>query len=94
MPTDEEFEQQVDDWVAGNPRHLGDKSNPGSTCCPDSSCCLPELLAPPEVRAAFKAAHGGDRHKFLMGFLGAAIASCAPGKNVEIVDCEGGEPDG
>lgn len=60
-------DQQLAEWVKGNPIH-------GDECCPDFSCCRPELLAPEDVRIAFRD-HPESRHEMLGMFLGKAIAT-------------------
>lgn len=59
------IEQQLDEWVKGNPIHnhnrfvtLRGVQRPmdGGECCPDFSCCNPKLLWPKEVREEFKKA--------------------------------------
>jgi hypothetical protein len=81
-------EEQLDRWVDGDPVHnhnrwisivdddnkvVGRRKLEGGECCPDFSCCHPELLAPPEVRQAFKAASTEERGKFLHQFLAAML---------------------
>ena len=87
-------EEQLAQWVAGNPQHRGERSDPQSECCPDFSCCTPELLAPLDVRERFaKARREGDKrtaNAMLGGFLGAAIARAFPEKRVHVTD--GSEP--
>jgi len=71
--------EQLQRWVDGDPVHNNEHPAgiEGGECCPDFSCCKPELLAPPEVRQAFKKAHdeGDDAtvRQMLAGFLGALI---------------------
>jgi|HubBroStandDraft_6_1064221.scaffolds.fasta_scaffold1274951_1 hypothetical protein len=64
--TDEQLEQ----WVAGNPIHA-------ANCCPDFSCCRPELLASQVIRKAYLAAGEDERIQFLGYFLGEAISLAA-----------------
>jgi hypothetical protein len=86
-------EEQLKLWVAGVSVHNDDvwynvvddagnvvdqKKLEGGECCPDFSCCEPELLQPVEVRRAFVAAGEREREKFLMAFLGAAVAKATP----------------
>lgn len=65
-------DEQLRLWVEGNSVHNDDDE--GGECCPDFSCCRPELLAPREIREAFVRAGAAERHKYLYGFLGAALA--------------------
>ena len=96
-------EQQVDRWVAGESVHNDDRTLKvvdedgnvvriirleGGECCPDFSCCRPELLAPPEVRRAFKAATEEQRRKFLSIFLVELIKHDVPDKKVHLVGQE------
>jgi hypothetical protein len=67
-------QEQLDEWVAGRPKHRGAKSDPRSECTPDFSCCKPDLLQPIEIRKAFVAASEQGRMKMLGHFLSAAIA--------------------
>lgn len=69
---------QLAEWVKGNPIHAE------HGCCPDFSCCQPALLAPADVRQKFAAADETTRAKFLMGFLGAALALMGKAKEVHI----------
>jgi hypothetical protein len=72
----EKRDEQLREWVKGNPIH-NDAGVDGGECCPDFSCCSPELLAPRKVREAFAAARAaGDQAKLnrMLGrFLGAMI---------------------
>lgn len=77
-------EEQVRRWALGEPVHRDIDGETGGECCPDFSCCKPELLADVEVRRAFEAADGRGRRKWLVSFLGAAIANAAPEKKVHI----------
>jgi len=79
------YDDQLTAWVAGEPGHFG------AQCCPDFSCCKPEFLQPVEVRRAFQLADESGRKKYLMAFLGAAIAQARPDKRVHITD--GSEPE-
>ena len=63
-------EEQVREWAAGRPSCPNDRGE----CCPDFSCCKPDLLAPVEAREAFLRGSPEERERWLMGFLGAAIA--------------------
>lgn len=67
-------EQQLCDWVDGNPQHRHDTDE----CCPDFSCCHPDIDTPREVRERFAEAYRcGDeqtQHTMLMMFLGEALA--------------------
>jgi hypothetical protein len=52
--TPKEYEDQLQDWVMGNSRHLGTKED--GECCPDGSCCNPAGLSTPfPARVAFAA---------------------------------------
>lgn len=81
-------DEQLNLWVDGKPVHnddrwysvvdeygnvVGNHKLDGGECCPDFSCCRPELLAPPEVRRAFRAASLKEREKFLSQFLAALL---------------------
>ena len=69
------FDEQLDLWVAGSSVHLDDEG--GGWCCPDFSCCQPALLAPQEVREAFKAADEDTRMGMLGHFLAEAFCFSA-----------------
>ena len=77
-------EEQLELWVQGKPVHNKTRDE----CCPDFSCCDPDLLAPTEVRKAFKAASEKERLKFLGQFLGALLAKHTPEKKVRILTDE------
>jgi hypothetical protein len=66
-------DEQLAEWVRGNPIHRGEKGSPDSECCADFSCCQPSLLAPEHERQAFARADDATRHQILMGFLGRMI---------------------
>ena len=78
-------EEQARRWVAGESLH-SDHRGLGEECCPDFSCCNPELLQPPEVRAAFLAADAKKRDKLCMMFLGGLLAKEAPDVRAYITD--------
>lgn len=62
-------DEQLDEWVKGNPIHNKDRDE----CCPDFSCCEPDLLAPENVRIAFRDADEATRTQMLSMFLGQLI---------------------
>jgi hypothetical protein len=82
MTKDEQLSQGLD----GHPQC----PNASGECCPDFSCCKPELLAPIEARRAFINGTEEQRARWLMSFLGAAIAAHDSKKRVYITR---GEPE-
>lgn len=65
--------EQLKQWLEGNPIHMEDQ------CCPDFSCCRGiDTIAPLEIRQRFvKATQDGDeaaRFEMLGMFLGAAMS--------------------
>ncbi len=79
-------DEQLKRWVDGDSIHRGTREY--GTCCPDFSCCTPRLLADAATRQAFVAASESQRHKFLMVFLGAAIAEAGESEKVHLAGKE------
>ena len=69
-------------WVAGDSRCPNDNGE----CCPDFSCCVPEVQAEKKVRERFFSGTDKDRSAMLGMFLGAALGTLAPDKQVHVVD--------
>ena len=65
------LEQQLERWVAGDPRCPNDAGN----CCPDFSCCKRSLLAAPDDRKRYKTGSKKRREEMEYAFLHVAIAS-------------------
>ena len=69
-------EEQLEQWLKGNPVHMGER--PNGKCCPDFSCCRPDLLSDKETRQiyydAFKNKQTEVYESMLMGFLGQLLS--------------------
>lgn len=72
-------DEQLSQWVAGNPIHnnerkIGGREMRGGECCPDFSCCNPKLLAPEAERIRFRD-NPAARDSMLVEFLARLLES-------------------
>jgi hypothetical protein len=62
-------EEQLEEWVKGNPLH----NYAQGLCCPDFSCCSPDLLISESKRIAFSQAKDNVREAMLPSLLSSAL---------------------
>jgi hypothetical protein len=76
-------DEQLKEWVKGNPLHNHDRDE----CCPDFSCCNGKISSESERRRFAKAVADGDeplKMEMLMMFLGNAFSD----KNIYVAGSE------